>query len=369
MRVRLFVFVTIVQSILFLTHWFLYATWKNFWGMPDPPGISKLQVTLALLSVSFVAASLLAFRSFHLLVRLFYTIAAVWLGILSFCFLAACSCWIVYALLRLAGLPWDRRVLAAVLFSLAILASLYGLVNASQIGIKRVTIQLSNLPEPWRGRVAALVSDLHLGHVRNYRFVLRVVTMLNRLRPHAVFIAGDLFDGTPADLDRLTKPWEALPVPLGTYFVTGNHEEFSDPTKYLDALRRSGVRVLDNEKLILDGLQIVGVNHADLTEPQHFRSILREAALDRDRASILLTHASARMSIAEEEGISLQVCGHTHGGQFFPFTWVASRIYGKYSYGLRRRGTLLTYTSSGAGTWGPPLRVGTRPEIVLIQFE
>ena len=101
----------------------------------------------------------------------------------------------------------------------------------------------------------------------------------------------------------------------------------------------------------------------------HLRSILRRAELDRERASILLTHAPSGLPIAEEEGISLQLSGHTHGGQIFPFTWIVSRVWGQFTYGLKRLGNLLVYTSSGTGTWGPPMRVGTKPEIVLIEFE
>ncbi len=140
-------------------------------------------------------------------------------------------------------------------------------------------------------------------------------------------------------------------------------------SKYLDAVQHSGVKILNNEKVTVDGLQIVGVHYRDSTNDDRLRSVLRQAAVDRGRASILLTHAPDRLSIAEEEGISLQLSGHTHGGQFFPFTWITSRLYGKFVYGLQLLGNLLVYTSYGAGTWGPPLRVGTTPEIVLLQFE
>jgi predicted MPP superfamily phosphohydrolase len=193
--------------------------------------------------------------------------------------------------------------------------------------------------------------------------------VLARLRPDIVFIAGDLYDGTAADAHGLAEPWKGLAVPQGTFFVAGNHEEFSDHARYLDVVRSAGVRVLNNEKLEVDGLQVAGVHHRDSVQDQHFRTILRQAGLDRDRASILLTHAPDRLPIAEEAGISLQLSGHTHRGQFFPFTWLTSRIYGEFVYGLKRLGNLQVYTSSGAGTWGPPMRFGTTPEIVLICFE
>jgi predicted MPP superfamily phosphohydrolase len=234
--------------------------------------------------------------------------------------------------------------------------------------VKRITVKLPHTPQSWRGRVAALVSDTHLGHVRTYGFSRRIVTLLERLGPDTVFIAGDLYDGTKADLDRLVAPWKDLSTPFGAYFVTGNHEEFSDPAKYLHAVKHSGICVLNNEKVTIDGLQIIGVQYRDSGDGERFRSILRRAALDRGRASILLTHAPHGLAIAEGEGISLQLSGHTHGGQLFPFTWIASRLYGPYAYGLKRFGNMAVYTSSGAGTWGPPLRVGTQPEIVLIRF-
>jgi hypothetical protein len=130
-----------------------------------------------------------------------------------------------------------------------------------------------------------------------------------------------------------------------------------------------GIRILSNEMITLDGLQIVGMHYRESANPQLFRSILKQADLDPRRASILLTHAPDRPAIAEEEGISLQLSGHTHGGQFLPYTWVASRAYGRLVHGLNRLGKMWVFTTWGAGTWGPPLRVATKPEIVLIRFE
>jgi uncharacterized protein len=368
-RARLPIFIAVVQSILFLVHLVLYLTWTFFWGIRNFSTLFQLQVILAFLSISFVAASLLAFRYSNFLVRIFYTLAAVWLGLVSLFFLASCACWAVYVVPALFGAPPERRPLAIVFFGLALLTGIYGVVNASWTHVKRITVKLPNLPESWRGRTAAVVSDWHLGHVRNRGFVRHILAMLTRLRPDALFITGDLFDGTAANLDRLAEPWAKFSLPLGSYFVTGNHEQFSSPAKYLETVKRCGIRVLNNEKIVLDGLQIVGVDYRDEVNAEKLRTILAQAALNRDVASILLVHTPDRLPIAEEAGFSLQLCGHTHGGQFFPFTRIVSRIYGQYAYGLKRFGSLMVYTTCGAGTWGPPLRVGTSPEIVLIRFE
>jgi len=368
-RARISIFVAVVQSVLFLTHLVLYETWTFFWGPMDPSALIRLQAALAILSVTFVISSLLAFRYSYFLVRIFYTLSAIWLGFVNFFFLASCACWLFFVLQLLLGVHVQRRPVIVALFSLAFLTSIYGAINASWIRTKRITVKLPGLPESWRGRTVALFSDLHLGHVRNGGFVQRIVRMLTRLHPDAVFLTGDLFDGSAVNLDPLTQPWAEFSAPRGSYFVTGNHEQFSSPTKYLDAVKQSGFHVLNNEKIIVDGLQIVGVHYRDTVNAERFRSILKQAGLDRGVASILLVHTPDRIAVAEEEGISLLVCGHTHRGQFFPWTLAVRRIYGAYAYGLNRFRSLAVYTSCGAGTWGPPFRVGTTPEIVLIRFE
>lgn len=385
MRSRLIVFISIIQTILFLGHWFLYVTWASFFG--GMASSAAMKAALAVLSVSFVLASLRAWYSHHPLVRVFYTVAAVWLGLASYFLWASVLCWVVYGMVRVFGLSWAPPHLAAVLFGAAVVVGIYGIINAAWLRVTRISVALPNLPEQWRGRVAALVSDTHLGHVRNGRFIRRVVRKLADLKPDIVFLAGDLYDGTSADFEKLAEPWRELtsppagaPVlhadsratvkpPLGVYYIAGNHEEFYSHAEYHGPLVAAGVRELNNQKVEVDGLQVVGVHYADATRPERYRQILHHADLERDRASVLLLHAPVHLEVAEAEGISLQLSGHTHGGQFFPYTWIAGRVWGKFIHGLQRAGNLQVYVNYGAGTWGPPLRVGTFAEIVLITLE
>src|SRR5262249_34998817 len=317
-------------------------------------------------------ASLRGWYSFHPWVRVFYVFSAVWLGFASCFLLAAFLTWTVYGLVLLAGAGWALEKVAGVFLMASVAVALYGMLNAAWPRVARISIKLSDLPPQWRGSTAALVSDLHLGHVRNRCFVRRVVRGIAALRPDIVFIAGDLYDGVAADFEKLAQPWTDLvsshAVPLGVYYIAGNHEEFYRQAEYLPPLLRSGVRVLDNEKVEVDGLQVVAVHYRDAANPELYRSILRSLGVDRSRASVLLLHAPVRTSMNEEEGISLQLSGHTHGGQFFPWTLVARRVWGRFNHGLRSVGRMQIYVTYGAGTWGPPLRVGTRAEIVLITF-
>jgi hypothetical protein len=256
------------------------------------------------------------------------------------------------------------------LFGIAMLAGIYGVINASWTRVTRITVRLANLPVAWQGRKAALISDLHLGPVRNGNFLRRMIATILREEPHAIFIAGDLYDGTAIDAAKAAAPLSKLTsAPHGVYFVAGNHEQFRDDSNYLRAVEAAGVRVLNNEKVEVDGLQIAGVHYGDASQPRGFQATLNRIALDRDRASILVTHAPDYPEIAEAAGVSLQLSGHTHLGQFIPWSWIARRIYRQFVYGLSRIGKMQVFTSSGAGTWGPPLRLGSNPEIVVLQFE
>jgi predicted MPP superfamily phosphohydrolase len=266
-------------------------------------------------------------------------------------------------------LPHDRPLFAAVFFTLAFLTGIYGLLNARWVRIRRVTVQLPNLPAAWRGRTALLLSDLHLGNINGPGFCRRMAALAARLQPEIIFLPGDLFDGVHADPDRLIAPLKTLSPPLGIYFTAGNHEEYGGEANFIHALTQAGIRVLENEKIIVDGLQILGIPYADSHYPIQLRATLEALRPDPAQPSILLNHAPHRLPIVEQAGISLQLSGHTHGGQLIPFTWFTRHAFGKFTYGLHSFGSLQVYTSSGAGTWGPPMRVGTHPEIVLIQFQ
>ena len=357
-----------LQTVLFLSHFLVYETW-TFSPVGDIPGTLWIRLVFGFLSVSFVAASLLAFRYTNAAVRVFYRIAAVWLGFLTFLFFAAVFSWIAFAATRLVGLDVSFHRMVEWLFGAAVLAGIYGVFNAGWTRITRTTVRLANLPPAWLGRRVALISDLHLGHVRNGSFLRRMVAKILKEEPDAIFIAGDLYDGTAIDARQAAEPLSELVAPHGVYFVAGNHEQFGDDSKYLHAIAAAGVRVLSNEKVEVDGLQIVGVPYRNAAQGGHFTSVLQGIHLDRNRASILLTHAPDHPEIAEAAGVSLQLSGHTHLGQFIPWSWMARRIYRQFVYGLSRIGKMQVFTSSGAGTWGPPLRFGSNPEIVVLHFQ
>src|SRR3989475_12781640 len=218
-------FIAIVQSVLFLTHFLLYETWTFSPAGSDAHGALWINLVLGFLSVSFIAASLLAFRYTNAALRAFYRAAAVWLGLLSFLFVAAVSSWIIFGVARLSGLDVNFHRTVELLFGVAVVAGLYGVFNASWTRITRTTVRLANLPAAWRGRRAALISDVHLGHVRNGGFVRRMVAQILRGEPGAIFIAGALYGGTGIQAGGAAGPVDEITGTDGRDFRAGDVRE------------------------------------------------------------------------------------------------------------------------------------------------
>ena len=365
-RARIPIFLTVILTILTAANWFVCATWNHFW---KGPGTSVWEIVLPVLTITFIASMFLGWRYSGLWLRLMYRVSAIGMGVLNFAFFAAVAAWIVSWAGALLSLHIEPKLIATTFAGAAVLAGIYGLVNGSWLRVTRVTVKLPNLPAACDGRSVALVTDMHLGNVRGAGFTRRVVARLQQLKPDAVFISGDMFDGVKADFDALLEPWKGLSTPAGIYFVCGNHEEFDDRAKLVDAVMGAGIRVLNGEKVEIDGLQIVGIHDAETGDPRIFKSLLQRADLDRSRASILLAHRPANLAVPAEGGISLQLSGHTHGGQIWPWHWLAARVHGRFVHGLNRFEQMQVLTSYGAGTWGIPMRVCTKSEIVLIRLE
>jgi predicted MPP superfamily phosphohydrolase len=344
-----------------------------------------VKLTLIILGFSFFPIAALSFRYHSTLIRILYLFATLWLGLLNFIFWAAVIAWPLHYALVLMNLTEYDLVVAKTLLALAVLTTILGIINSRVIRIRRHTIKLPNLPASWHGRRIVLVTDAHLGSINGVAFSRRIVNMLTRLHPDLILIAGDLFDGNGIDPLRALKPWKKLHPPFGICFATGNHEEFGDRTPFLSALHSAGIRILDpnnvpylqratdaefiSSALVnLDGLQIAGVGFHDSTHPARLRATLESINIDRNAPSILLNHVPNQLATVERAGFSLMVSGHTHGGQLFPFTWFTRRIFGSFTEGHSKFGSLQTLTSLGVGSWGPPMRVGTRSEILLIHL-
>jgi uncharacterized protein len=374
-----------------LTHFALYRFALRCLAIAHPLAKALFLAAFSFLALSFMASFFLLRWNENPWTIGFYRFSGVWFALAVNLILALGATWLLYGGLRLAGFSnASFRGLAVGCLVLAMVWSVHGFWSAFHPVLKPVEVQLDNLPENWRGKTIVQLSDVHLGHFHTARSFERLVDRVNGLAPDLIVITGDLFDGMSRVTAGLSKPLARLQARHGVFFVTGNHEVYSGLRRCMDTVARSGIRILNNEVVEVEGLNFMGVAYPgirDKNEIQGLDTLLASAS--QPRPCILLFHTPTDVLLDEKEdyrsatyfrpntsfslnkelGVSLQLSGHSHKGQIFPFGLLTSWLYSGYDYGLRREGSFTLYTTSGVGTWGPPMRTGNTPEIVVITLK
>jgi predicted MPP superfamily phosphohydrolase len=259
---------------------------------------------------------------------------------------------------------------------LALLVTLVGFVNARRVAqVVDVDVPIAGLPAAFHGYTIVQISDIHVGPTIKRGYLNAIVTRVNGLQPDAIAVTGDVVDGSVKRLGLHTAPLGRLSARDGTFFVTGNHEYYSGADDWIAEMRRLGLTVLMNQHVVRerggDALMIAGV--PDFTA-HHFDESHRSdphaaaaGAADNVRVRILLAHQPRSAEAAADAGFDLQLSGHTHGGQFFPWNLFVP-LQQPYTAGLNRLRSLWVYTSRGTGYWGPPKRFGAPSEITRVRL-
>ncbi len=357
-------FITILSLFLYIANLVVYEALASIFSITTSSYLIILGTLLGVLTGSLIVSTIVGMRYYSKLTRFYSIVSSVWIGLFIYLFFAS----VVYGLVIMTPIRVPSYFGYIVLLC-AVLASLYGIVHAKHIYIVEEKVFLRALPQSWQHKKIVWVSDLHLGQIHGRAFAKKVKETINAISPDIIFIGGDLFDGTGApDLPILIEPLKELKATHGTYFVTGNHEEFGSSEKFIAAVKSIGIRVIQDEVVEVDGIQIVGVDYATTSRREKFKNILSRIFVANGGVSILLKHEPKNSDIARDAGISLQISGHTHRAQQWPLEYIARMVYGKFTYGLQKTGDTQVFTSSGVGTWGPPIRVGTNSEIVVLEL-
>lgn len=362
----IFIAILAVFQILFIFLSFvIYKVFFAAFGIGGP----MLFVFLMALSFVFLLAFILASQYKNRFVRYFHFFSVCWSAFIMPLF---CGC-VAFFLIEDIALIFGWKIVPAVAggfsFGGATLLYAYGIGKARVTAITRLSVKIPNLPEWWRGKKIVFISDMHLGDEYGVHFSAKIARKVSSLAPQAVFIGGDFFDGVKCDPDALLVPFRKLHAPHGIYFVSGNHEYTGDSELFFAAIRHAGITILKNTKQNIEGINFFGVDFEDTNERDDFEKVLAGMNLDPAKTNVLIKHVPDNLDIAERAGVSCELSGHTHHGQIFPLSYLIRTIFEGYDYGLKQFGKMVIYISSGAGATALPFRIGTKSEIVLIEFE
>jgi hypothetical protein len=362
--------ILIVLSVLYISHYFIYSSIAYFFSITSKGSKVILALVLFLLPISFIALMILARWSDNYFLRALYFSSGLWLGVSLTLITFFAFTWAAWGATRLVTHSPSRTLFGLATVLLVGLWCGYGVWNAYHPRIEHVRVRMKNLPSDWRGKKLVQLSDVHLGHILGTAFLRDIVQKVNTLDPVMVLITGDLFDGMDGRLDELVVPLNDLRAPWGIYFVTGNHETYLGTDRAFAALRKTKVRILHDEMVVVNGLQIIGIDFPEREFSKDIAAVIQTLPeYNRQMPSLLLYHSPTQVEQAKAAGIRLQLSGHTHHGQIFPIQIISRLIYQKYYTGLHVEGDYTIYTSSGAGTWGPTMRTGNHPEITVIHLE
>lgn len=351
------------STALALLHFYLYSRFKGAFG---PGGIFKkiisaaFFISLASLSLSGSTQEIASTLPAVILAWAVY----FWIGFLFYFLIIG----LFFDLLRLLRLPVNLKASFFIAVAIVIPLLAYGFTERNNIGVEHVEMISSKLPKDIKKIRVVQISDTHFSQISGFEDAKRIVALIKENHPDILVSTGDFLDKGTRDRNEIAILFGSIDAPLGKYAVTGNHEFIAGIENSKELLEQSGFRLLRGTGLVVNNtVSIVGVDDTiakrfDVYMPPESRTL---QSFPMNKFTILLKH-QPKINPKSIGFFDLQLSGHTHGGQIFPFSIITSQIF-KYHHGFfdLGRGSNI-YVSRGAGTWGPPVRILARPEITVI---
>lgn len=351
---------TIAALAFSLGHILVFFAWQKQLSLNETQTFN-LAIIIIILAITSSLSSFFIYWRDNLVNRFIYLLSAIWSAILL-------NSLLLYIFFAIFAVFIDNTLLVFLYFILQIPLLLYEFYLAYFIKVRRFDAEIQDLNDFWHNKKILHISDIHLGPIWRSKHYKRIVKKINSLKPDAVFISGDFFDGVELDFSWLKISDYKIEAKYGIYYSLGNHDEDLGISRVKNLLKKTNFEILDDKMLVNNGLQIIGLisGHGQKIDVEN--KILEQINYDKKKPSILLFHEPKYMPEASKAGIDLQLSGHTHGGQLFPFNIITSWLYKGNNFGVYRKNGLILSVSSGIGTWGPPFRLGSQSEIVEIKL-
>ena len=362
-------FFSFLLLFLLCCHFFVYYFLVRLFNLSN----KKLKLKLGLIITSILVGVIVTLYLFNIydnsLIRIAYAIFASWMGIVINIILLAFLLLFFKKIFTIFKIKIATIYFRYTFILLIVIISIISFYRALSPTVSSYEVFVKDLPLAWENKTIVHISDLHLGPIYRANFLNRVVDRINLLEPEAVFISGDFFDGRRTDFSWLNHLLDAIITKKGIFYGFGNHDLYLGADKAKEIINSESLVILDNKMLEVDGLQIIGLDYlSDIsnTNGDLLKEVLEDNNYNENQPSILIFHAPLNIETFKEAKIDLQLSGHTHDGQLFPFNYLVKLVHDGYGYGLFSEGDFNLIVSAGLGTWGPPMRTAHRSEIVEI---
>ena len=357
--IRLFTFLSIYHIFIFYIGWNIWI-WLYI-------SFDFRNLLLLIILILFLAYTYLIARFTHLISL--KVIGAYWIGFLQYALLLFPIANILVFILGFTNIEHNTLIsLVGTLVAITLIfIFLFGLYQAYSTVVRKFSITIAKPMENRKNLRIAMASDMHFGLLSGLNHVRRLVRNMNEIKPDLILLPGDVIDDHPKIFiqKKMGEIMKEMSAPLGVYGVLGNHEYYGKAIPaYIEEMDRINIRILQDSFIIIED-QIIIIGRKDKTDQNRASIETLMKSVDKTKLIIMMDHQPFELNQAFDNGVDILLSGHTHRGQMAPNHLITKKIY-ELDWGYKQKRQLHTFVSSGFGFWGPPLRIGSRSEIVQI---
>lgn len=373
------IFISLVLVVYGLINFYIFI--RGWQAIPKDSSLRIYYLVIFLfLSISYIAGRALERNSISPLSSSLIWIGSFWLGMMVYFLFGVILLDILRLINHFTGLfpailvrDWTKTkfITAIALTAIVIITVVAGRINAITPRVFTMNIKVGKKADPLKSLNIVAASDIHLGTIIGNGRLNYLVNKINSMNPDIILLPGDIVDEDlgPVIKQNLGETLKKLNSRYGVYAITGNHEFYGGVEAATRYLTDHGIEMLRDKTLkINDSFYLIGREDRTLNQVRK-RKTLQElmADVDKSKPVIMMDHQPFELDEAVQSGVDLQLSGHTHHGQLWPFNFITNRVY-EVSWGFKKKENTNIYVSSGFGGWGPPIRLGNRPEIVNIKL-